>query len=276
MSGRKQRKEFTSEQKAQIYRRDRATCVLSGKSLWSLDYGACPLVEWDWVDHIKPVSRGGKSEVENGICSSYTFNVKKRANGADKFHMLDLNKEGAPSQTFYYYFGSISSELKEQLIRLSKIEPADWYFNRAVSHLMTACDKSYTRPGHKRKPGYYRDSALKKLEEFRSQGGSRKSLENRNLVLHPECEDVELLLSMIEVQTLGSFGKKLSRLKSIYIENARAMDSFWEAETIRDMRALAARIARNKAITPAVLKAVKTQLDFRESDPRSKSRTARI
>jgi hypothetical protein len=270
MLKRKLRKEFTSKQKAQIYKRDRATCVFSGKSLWSLDYGACPLAEWDWADHIKPAARDGKSEIENGICTSYTFNVKKRANGADKFHLLDPDLEGAPSQDFYYYFGGISLELKDQLIRLSHIETADWYFNRAVSLLMMACEKAYYKPGHKRKPGYYRNSALNKFKEFRSHGGSRESLEKRSLILHPECEDIQLLLSMIAEQKLSEFDQKLRRLKVIYTENAKAMDAFWKEDTIPGMRKQVAKISRNKAITPAVSRAVTTHLDFWENDPRCK------
>ena len=268
MSQKAPRKEFTDEEKARIYKRDRATCVFSGKSLWSLDYGACPLAEWDWVDHIKPAARGGKSKIGNGVCASYTYNVKKRANGADKFHLLDPDLEGVPSEGFFRYFGAISSEWKEQLFRLSQIESADWYFNRAVCHLIVACQKAYDKPGHQRKPRFYRNSALKKLSEFRKQNGSRESLEERGLVKHPKCEDVKLLLSMIEEQSLSNFDKKLSRLKAIYAENAKAMDSFWNEHTLSGMRKQAAKIVKNKAITPAVRHAVVSHLDFWANDPR--------
>lgn len=242
--------------------------MFSGKSLWVLDYGACPLAEWDWVVHIKPAARGGKSEIENGVCASYTFNVKKRANGADKFHLLDPELGGTPSENYFYYFGAISPEWKKQLFRLSRIESSDWYFNRAVSHLMLACYMACHKSDHQRKSWYYRNSALKKLKEFKSRGGNCKSLEERGLVKHPECEDVQLLLSMIEEQKLSEFDKKLSRLKAIYAENAKAMDAFWNEETISGMRKQAGRIAKNKSITPAVRDAVTTHLDFWENDPR--------
>lgn len=71
---------FTDKQKAAIFVRDRATCCFSGANLWLLD---APLrVGWqsDWVDHRKPKSRGGMADIENGVCASHTFNMKKRNN----------------------------------------------------------------------------------------------------------------------------------------------------------------------------------------------------
>lgn len=261
-------REFSDGQKAQIFERDRATCVYSGKSLWALDYGACPLVEWDWVDHIKPLRRGGRATLDNGVCASYTFNSKKRANGADSFMLLDPELCGTPSENHFYYFGPISDALHTQLVRLAAIESRDWYFNRAVCHLLLACDHSHHRPGYKRTPTKWQKSALKKLEEFRKLGGTADEIEKRKLLLHPKREDVRLLLSFIEPINKTEFGQRMRRLKEIYRSNARAMSAFWNQSTVSAMRAQMQRAKRNPDVTPAVLDTLQTHLRFWENDPR--------
>jgi hypothetical protein len=266
----KKNAEFTDTQKAQIYIRDRATCAFSGRSLWNLDFGACPLSnEWDWADHIKPRSRNGKGKLDNGLCVSSLFNAKKRANGADTFSLLtDLRGKGqdaVPSKDHFEYFGIISSDWLSQLVRLRRIQEKDWFFNRAVCHIINACHISFHRLCRKRGPKYYRDSALKKFEAFRDKGGSRQDLEKRGLVQHPGREDVKILLAMIEEQKLSEFSDKLRRLKAIYAENARAMGSFWQAYStgkLSRMQAQAVKINKNKHITPSVRAAVDSHVLF--------------
>jgi hypothetical protein len=268
-------KEFTNNQKAEIYSRDRATCVFSGRSLWNLDYGACPLsLEWDWADHIKPRSRGGSADVQNGLCVSSTFNSKKRANGADSFRLLDDNLDNSedctPSSDHFYYFGSITKEWREQLYRLASIKPRDWFFNRALCHLVLACELSWSpQRGNKRNSKYYRDSALKKLRDFRKLEGSCETLEANGLVLHKGCEDVDLLLSMIAEQPPAQFDAKLWRLKVIYAANAKAMRDFWNALDIKNMRLQMKLAVKNSVITPAVKSAIQTHFEFWSSDPRN-------
>jgi hypothetical protein len=263
---------FSDAQKAQIYKRDRATCAFSGRSLWNLDFGACPFsTEWDWADHVKPRARKGGGDVSNGLCVSSLFNAKKRANGADTFSLLaDLcgdGKAAVPSEDHYRYFGTLSKEWREQLWRLRNIEERDWYFNRAVCHLIWACYLSFHRTSGKRKPEYYRNSALKKLAEFRDREGSRKDLEERGLVLNPACRDVDLLLSMIAEQPLSEFDQKLRQLKRIYAENARTMDHFWQAYTSRNLSRMQQQTKtarKNKLISPAVTAAMESYMLFSE------------
>ena len=69
---------FTDAQKAELYVLHRAFCVYSGEKLWALDTVASPYFTIDWVDHIHPVSRGGLSTIENGVCASWFHNKKKR------------------------------------------------------------------------------------------------------------------------------------------------------------------------------------------------------
>lgn len=268
MNPKRSRKEFSDEQKARIFRRDRATCVFSGRSLWALDYGVCPLVEWDWVDHLKPDARGGRPDEANGACVSYTYNMKKRSNGADRFVLLDPDTMGAPSVDYFYYFGAIPEALARQLQRLARIEPADWFFNRAVCQVVEACWKAFDKPPHDRGPEYYRNAAIRKFAEFVKRGGSAKSILKRGLVLNPKCEDVKILLSMIEPMPLKEFADKLRRLKAMYAANARAMRRFWNQQTLEGMKKCAVQSLKDPMITPAVREAIRSHLHFWKSDLR--------
>lgn len=58
------RKRFTDSQKKYVLERDEYTCVFCGKR------GA-------EVDHLVPISKGGQSIVENGICLCQVCNGKK-------------------------------------------------------------------------------------------------------------------------------------------------------------------------------------------------------
>ena len=53
---------FSDSIRAAIYARDRGTCCVSGVNLWLLDAPLRTGWQSDWVDHIKPSSRGGSAE----------------------------------------------------------------------------------------------------------------------------------------------------------------------------------------------------------------------
>jgi hypothetical protein len=119
--------EFTENQKAQIYSRDRATCAFSGLSLWLLDTGIRPNWDMDWVDHIRPSAAGGDASLGNGICASSTFNAKKRDNTSDNVFFVQF---GNITEDYLRVFGVPPSTLIEQLDRLKNLESSDWFFNR--------------------------------------------------------------------------------------------------------------------------------------------------
>ena len=75
------RTNFTDRQKAEIYTLDRATCAYSGRNLWLLDHGIDGKYIVDWAEHIKPASKSGKSNLENGVCAG---EVKCPDNSFDK------------------------------------------------------------------------------------------------------------------------------------------------------------------------------------------------
>jgi prevent-host-death family protein len=76
-------KPFSDKEKAKIYARDRATWCFSGANLWLLDAPLRCGWQSDWVDHVKPRSRGGSAGLKNGVFASHTFNSKKRNNTAN-------------------------------------------------------------------------------------------------------------------------------------------------------------------------------------------------
>jgi hypothetical protein len=71
----------------------------SGLSVWYLDHGTAPFSHADWVDYVKPKSRGGKDTLENLVCASSFYNCKKLNNGSDCQYLFS---EGAPTEIFYF------------------------------------------------------------------------------------------------------------------------------------------------------------------------------
>ena len=96
--------------RAAVYGRDKAICSFSGLSLWLLDCGTAPFGQPDWVDHVKPVSRGGADALENLVCASFFHNSKKTNNGSDTGYLF---RQGQSTETFFWNHGVISpSKLK--------------------------------------------------------------------------------------------------------------------------------------------------------------------
>lgn len=94
----KEERLFSDKDRAIIFVRDRATCAFSGKNLWILDQGIIHF-DWDWVDHIKPYSKGGKTDSSNGMLASSKYNYITGANnkklylydyGFPKFRTVDI------------------------------------------------------------------------------------------------------------------------------------------------------------------------------------------
>jgi hypothetical protein len=84
-------KDFTKEQKDKILKRDDFKCVICGK-------GKTDGVELH-IDHIKPRSLGGTSDIENGqtLCAQHNFikkNLKQTETGKKMFiRMYELAKK---------------------------------------------------------------------------------------------------------------------------------------------------------------------------------------
>jgi hypothetical protein len=221
----KPRIEFTDAQRAEIFVRDKATCSFSGANLWLLDAPLRPGYERDWVDHVIPAARGGKTTIENGVCASHTFNGKKRNNGADNLYLFE---EGYPTSTYYDIFGPLRPDQIKRLQRLAKLIPADWYFNRAIGQILLGFDyrcwleRDGSRPS--RSDQYWFGCAWKKLTQFRKTGGT--SFETRGIA-DPNDENAQQWLTLRNTASEEAFHLIVEKIYSSYAANFSAWADYF-------------------------------------------------
>lgn len=230
------RKEFTNDQKAEIFRRDKATCCFSGANLWLLDAPLRHGWESDWVDHVRPSSRGGSSETRNGVCASATFNVKKRNNSADTAYLF---LEGHPTSLYFELFGPPPAHVISRLKRLSTLEGPDWYFNRMICWVLQAYTHRWGGlPEYKRKDDYWLNAAFKKLTEFqrKSERASCSGIDERGLVQDPS--DTQLFfLSLRNCDSSEVFKRRALELSPAFTRNSDVWWSYFRPEFYADDRA---------------------------------------
>lgn len=256
------RKEFTDIQKAYFFARDRATCCFSGANLWLLDAPLRPGCQRDWADHVRPSARGGGSEEGNGVCASHTFNAKKRHNSADTAYLFE---EGQPTQLYFDIFGPLSEEQAERLARLAQLEPADWFFNRAMGLILHAFDYRIGRDWYDQRPSrddkYWLRAALRKLTEYQHYR-ELKTLEFRGIIRKPD----DFQQSWLELRTISTERELLKIVEPLYRTyrtNALSWAKyFWDAETPKQ-RLSAVRFAeRTAGLTHDTLHCIKQAYEF--------------
>ena len=256
------RKEFTDIQKAYFFARDRATCCFSGANLWLLDAPLRPGYQRDWADHVRPSARGGGSEEGNGVCASHTFNAKKRHNSADTAYLFE---EGQPTQLYFDIFGPLSEEQAERLARLAQLEPADWFFNRAMGLILHAFDYRIGRDWYDQRPSrddkYWLRAALRKLTEYQHYR-ELKTLEFRGIIRKPD----DFQQSWLELRTISTERELLKIVEPLYRTyrtNALSWAKyFWDAVTPKQ-RLSAVRFAeRTAGLTHDTLHCIKQAYEF--------------
>jgi len=223
------RTDFTPQQRAAIFSRDRATCCFSGANLWLLDAPLRPGFQIDWADHVKPSARGGRSDIENGVCSSHTFNAKKRNNSADNCYLFSC---GLPTSVYYDIFGPLPPFQTARLRRLENLRPADWFFNRALGSILIGFDYRCRLERYDERPvrddSYWFGAAFRKLCEFQKRQAS--SLEERKIVVNP----TEMQRHWLGLRDVGSIEQLRARLRPLYASyraNFRAWFGYFDAET---------------------------------------------
>jgi len=257
------RKEFTDLQKAEIFVRDRATCAFSGKSLWILDYGASPHWDVDWVDHIRPLAKGGKSEVENGICSSSVFNYKKSSNSRDNNYFFI---KGKPTELFFYFFEKIPADVAHNLKRFKNLHYSDWFFNRGLYRFM--CILRYL---HNKKSGgdrtrdenYHGKSAFKILDQWRriAEKEGVDSLENRNIIEQPSS-DQEALLTLRGATSVDSIIALADSLYPTYEADCNAIIKLAEITEKLEGQAFLDGLKNKKLVSARVLSNIEWHVDI--------------
>ncbi|RZM75018.1 HNH endonuclease [Leptolyngbya iicbica] len=246
------RQEFTDRQKAQIYVRDRALCAFSGKSLWILDYGLSPTFDSDWVDHIKPAAKGGGNSIDNGICASYFYNSKKRANSHDNKHLFFAGK---PTREFFYFYETVSIEIAEHLRRFANVSLSDWYFNRAAYRFMIALyrlrmqsfGKTYART-----ESYYAKAAMKMLKAWKKLIKIEGTFEQRGLMNSPISTDQEQLRQLQYCQAEADVLEHLDQCFPFYENSCNAIDELSTATNNDLLKSVRDKYSENEFMSQRV------------------------
>lgn len=255
------RKDFKDADRAAVFARDHGTCGFSGISLWILDHGILPTTQMDWVDHIRPASRGGLTSQENGICASHTFNQKKRGNGADNVYFF---KNGKITTNYLLTFGCPPEAVIQQLQRLSALTAPDWYFNRCIFNTFIAfdwrIDKDYEEIERKRNDEYWLASAWKRLTAFQSHQRP-KDIRGRGLTVSPLPFGSDLLLQLEAVTTYADFRVWVEEVYPFYHASRLALSKFLYSDSASDRR----RVIRDASTDPKVYPEILKILNLRES-----------
>jgi hypothetical protein len=258
------RTEFSDRQKAEIFARDRATCCFSGANLWLLDAPLRPGYQMDWVDHIKPSSRGGKAELSNGVSASHTFNSKKRNNSADTGYLFI---EGRPSATYFEIFGALDGTSLRRLDRLQKLSGFDWYFNRAIANILLGfdwrCEKKRGGAVYKRDDLYWFKAGFNRLHIF-LKNVEVSSFEKRQLL----TESTERCwLDLADVETLKDMQEVAEQIFPIYQRNYDAWVAwFWDAKSASELET-AYREARDQNVDQRIVRCMEQDRRFLSSRP---------
>lgn len=205
------RTNFSYEVQARIFARDRAICGFTGLNLWLLDEGACGYYSFSSADHIKPATKGGLSDEENGITTHGVWNYEKGNNADSNIYLFN---GGLPTMNFWAFSRQISLEMAQRIVRFEAMHPSDFHFNRAVSCVISGVQWLHTgkEKGRTRNDDYWATATLNHLARWKKSVTADEitSLEERGLVLEPLLPDQELLLSVREMTAIEQI-KQLSK-----------------------------------------------------------------
>lgn len=252
------RKEFTENQKAEIFVRDKATCAFSGISLWLLDNGIKSNWQIDWVDHIKPSASGGGAVIENGICASAHFNSKKKNNAHDNIYFV---REGILTEHYLEVFGTPPRELIERLKRLKKLESADWFFNRCISGIFVGydwrCAKEFKGITYKRTDNYWFKSGWNRLQKFHKKKGT-ETIRDRGLVKKDVPFGTDKLLALEKIETEKVYREWLEENYASYRASYKAFFQYFNLTKVKDRPEFILELEENLLLHPEVKRAIKT------------------
>lgn len=252
------RAEFTDDQKAQIFVRDRAICCFSGKSLWHLDFGGGPCSP-DWTDHIRAAARGGMAELSNGACASWIYNKLKRDSGDGMYLFL----EGRPTVDFFTFYEIIPPHISSHLRRFAKLHHSDWYFNRAVFKVQAAAAVRGQRrrdgKAFSRNTDYWAASTLKFLVKWRAivDRETPGDLFSRGLLPSVPSPDQNLLADLQSVSQLKGVKQIISSLVPFRAASWKALEALSEVRDKCEAIQLLAKVDANRHVVPRVKQAVR-------------------
>lgn len=243
------RTDFTDEQRAELFRLDRATCSYSGRNLWILDYGMDPSYAIDWADHIVPASKGGPSEVENGATASWFHNYLR----GDAQNRLYLFYRGQPTADFLWHYGPLPDTICRNLQRFARLHTSDWFLNRGLWHFWLACVTEYqAKLGTKssRRKEYYTAAATKTFEKWRRRcdRDGVSAIEERGLAPSSPEPDQEMLASARNLSTQAELLELVSSLFDSYAHTEELFNAVANAKVLADLDVARDFEAKNKDI----------------------------
>jgi hypothetical protein len=250
---------LTDQIRAAVYARDKAICAFSGLSLWLLDFGSAPHGQPDWVDHIRPASRGGSDTLDNLVCASHFYNRKKLTNSSDTKYLFS---GGKATEELFWSHGCLSIEQASTLVRHAAIDQSDWYFNRALFNLRVAMHDQWCCFPAKRSARYWQNAALRRLVTWKRLSGDRGpgSFIKRGLVRFPKAPDVKLMLQLASISTEDELRAIYRQLLRFYQANATALERFSLARDDAHRRAILAAAQKRHSVTEPLLAALRTHL----------------
>jgi hypothetical protein len=257
----RRRDEFTHQQKAELFARDRAMCSFSGRSLWHLDYGAGPAM-MDCVDHVVPTCKGGKAELENGACATWIHNKLK----LDSHDSIYLFRAGRPTSDFYILYETVPEHVIAHLRRFAALHPSDWYFNRTVIRILLANDSTgQTRVDGKpyaRGREYWCKAAMKSLVQWHRlvDQGHLADFGSRGLLPPTPSADQKLLLALQQPLSVNDLLELSAALHPYSEASGRALDDLSLVETKAQAVALMAQVDADIYVVPRVKNAIRHNL----------------
>jgi hypothetical protein len=243
--------------RADVYARDRAICSYTGASLWVLNVGAVPFVEGDWVDHLKIASNGGAHTVDNLVCSAASANYYRNSNPVQPPRFYS---HGRPTSEFAHYGLEVSAGLARRLRSQQRIVASDWYFNRALHHLVAVVQTQVyrlKRPDglhYKRTPLYWLGAALRRLDQWRTIVEKERipHFERRGLVQYPQAPETKLFLHLREARSVARLQEIARQLKPIFKHNSDSYYGFLDIVDRVQRKRAAQRILADASIHPTI------------------------
>lgn len=255
------RQEFSDEQKAEIFVRDRALCGYSGASLWLADAGATP-ASIDWVDHLAAAAKGGAASIDNGICASYLYNWVKR----DHDRSVVLFFAGRPTAQYYTFFGAVRPDVSAHLQRFGSLHSSDWYANRVLFqvHKGAAGRSARRRDGERFTRGvdYYASAALRFLDKWHKRSAEVPSLRTRRLLPVRPSSDQSLLISALEASSAAQMKRIMKEFEPWLVTSWAAMEAVAVVANHGERKRLAAEIASHPHVAPKVKRIAKLNLSL--------------
>ncbi|MBL8201123.1 MAG: hypothetical protein JNK40_09145 [Chromatiales bacterium] len=177
------------------------------------------------------------------------MNAKKGANSRDQVYFF---REGRPTEAYFALIGRVPETIAAALRRPFK--ESDWYFNRALSHVMIAVEQIVfdVERERTRKRSYWAGAALKALGRWKKLTGTRGLAEMRARKLIPSrtTADQALLLGLSKAGSRKEIEKVIVKLVPYYKRSVEVIEWLDRVRTDGGAQRLRRSVLRNRHLPP--------------------------